>query len=69
MTWDDQCPDCGVFPGQGERHLASCTAVTRWTDQELHAAADGCTELSCIYHGLVNQERIARGIHPRQVHR
>lgn len=63
---DAQCPDCGVYPAQGEPHLVNCAAVTRWTDDELHTRAQGCTELSCLYHGLINSERIARGIHPKQ---
>lgn len=35
-----------------------------WTDEELREAAQGCTEFSCLYHGIFNQllaERKKRG--------
>jgi hypothetical protein len=32
------------------------------TDAELNEAAQGCTELTCMYHGPVNEVRRERGI-------
>lgn len=32
------------------------------TDAELTEAAQGCTELTCPYHGTINQARHERGI-------
>lgn len=32
------------------------TPLPLWTLAELHEAAQGCTELSCMYHGAINAE-------------
>ena len=36
--------------------------VAAMTDAELTDTAQGCTELTCIYHGIVNAERRKRGL-------
>ena len=36
--------------------------VAAMTDEELADAAHGCTELTCPYHRVVNEERRKRGL-------
>lgn len=31
-----------------------------WSDEELREAAQGCTEWTCMYHGVFNQVLAAR---------
>jgi hypothetical protein len=32
-----------------------------YSNDELRRLADGCTELTCLYHGAYNAELVARG--------
>jgi hypothetical protein len=41
--------------------------LSEWTVEELRHAAQGCTELTCLYHGPLTQELRDRG-EPRYEH-
>lgn len=46
-------PDCGWTTGPN----CTCGADPgRMTDEALRVAAQGCTELTCLYHGDINAE-------------
>lgn len=34
--------------------------IEAYTDAQLEAFAEGCTELTCIYHGIYNRESYRR---------
>jgi hypothetical protein len=54
----ERCGECRL--GLGTHNTRDPLCEARLTEDQLRARANGCTELSCLYHGVFNIELMRR---------